>query len=384
VSRAEPIALLTHVRAVPVAERELFGSRSQEALGDVGLVLRTCHRVEAYLVAQDVPVDLARSLPVGGRILVGEAAVRHAIVVATGRDSVVLGEDQVLHQLRVALASSRPLGRLDPVLERLMSLALRAGRRARSWRQGPTLSIADVALRVIERRGGSLRGRRLLVIGAGQMGSLAARAGVKSGAAVAIANRNADRAAILARTIGAQPAPFDPGESVAEVAGIVVAIDGPWAVAPRTAQVLADGSAVVVDLSVPTAVPTALSAAIGERFVGADALANTELGGPWNDLGPRARVEALVESTTAEFLAWLEGRQSRDTAGMLAARADLERQAELTRLFQRLPGLDVDAREAIAEMSRHLAARLLQTTFERLGEDPDGANERAARQLFGL
>jgi glutamyl-tRNA reductase len=384
VRRAEPIALVTHVRAVPVAERERFARTSEQSLGEAGLVLRTCHRVEAYIVAEEVPAHLAGWLPSGGRVLVGEAAVRHAVMVATGRDSVVIGEDQVLHQLRTTLALARLSGRLDPSLERLMSLSLRAGRRARSWRQGPAISLADVALRAIERQVGPLHGRQLLVVGAGQMGRLAARAGADAGAMVVVANRSVERATALARSVGGQPAPFDPGDRLADVAAVVVAIDGPWVISPHSADMLAAGRAMVVDLSVPPAVSPELAGALGPRSMPADALATTNISEASGEAAPSGRLETLIESTVAEFLTWQRGRESRDIAGLIAARAERERDAELARLFQRLPGLDVGARDAISEMSRHLAARLLREPFERLGEDPDGGYELAARRLFGL
>ena len=100
-------------------------------------------------------------LPANGRILVGEAAIRHAIAVAVGRDSVVVGEDQILHQLRTSVDNARGDGGLQPVLERLFALGLRAGRRARSWRVGPGRSLADIAVSAIERQTGPLSGRQV-------------------------------------------------------------------------------------------------------------------------------------------------------------------------------------------------------------------------------
>lgn len=379
------VALIAHARGVPAVERERFGASCRTGLpGQNPLILDTCHRVEAYMVTDEDPARLRGSLPDGGRLLVGEAAARHAVSVAVGLDSVVVGEDQVLHQLRGSVGAARRTRDLDPILERLFALALHAGRRARSWRQGPALSLADVALAAIERRTGPVRGRPLLVVGAGEMGRLAALAATAAGAAVSIASRTAGRARALATEIGAGSAPFDPGPEVAHMAGIVVALRGPWPVRRETAEALASGAAVVVDLSVPSAVSGALAEGLGPRFVSADALALTEAGDTAPGNGLMTRLNALVESTTAEFCDWLDGRERRAAVQALADRVERERQAELDDLWRRLPRLDPEARDVIEGMSRHLAARLLREPIERLGHDPDGRHERAARDLFGL
>jgi glutamyl-tRNA reductase len=380
------LALVTHARQVPAVERERFATRLRNELAGRALVLETCHRVEGYLVSPDNPDRLRRdiSLPRRGAALTTEQAVRHAIAVAVGRDSVVFGEDQILHQLRESVEIARTAGTLDSVLERLFALALQAGRRARSWRQGPQRSLADVAMSVIEQRGGPLRGRGVLVIGAGRMGGLAARAAVAAGASVSVANRSAEGAQSLAATTGARIAAFDPGVGISEFAAVVVALGGPWPIRAATVAALAASATVVVDLSVPAAVPEALPETLGPRFASADGLALAASDPSSGQDGSRARVDALVDRTTVEFLAWLKGRDGRGTAEALVKHADQEREAELAALWRRLPDLDPETREAIEEMTRHLATRLLREPLERLGRDNDGRDERAVRDIFAL
>ena len=380
------VALVTHARQVPAHERERFATRLRDEMTGRALVIDTCHRVEAYVVSADDPARLAFavSLPPGGKALVGEPAIRHAISVAAGRDSVVVGEDQILHQLRVSVAASRGAGTLDPALERLFALALQAGRRARSWRQGPPRSLADVALSVIEQQGGPLRGRDVLVVGAGRMGQLAVRAALAAGAAVSVANRSAAAARSVAATTGARIEAFDPGPRTAEFGGVLVALGGRWPIGAATIDLLAASATVVVDLSVPEAVPEALAAALGPRLVSADDLALADAHATAPHEGSRARVDALVERTTMEFIDWLKGRDGRATADALVKHADRECEAELEALWRRLPDLEPEARDAIEQMTRHLATRLLREPLERLGRDSDGRNERAVRDLFAL
>jgi glutamyl-tRNA reductase len=347
------------------------------------LILETCHRVEAYVASAHDAARLAAALPPGGRALTGEHAVHHAMTVAVGRDSVVVGEDQILHQLRASVDAARATGMLDAALERLFALALQAGRRARSWRQGPSRSLADVALASIERLVGPVRDRDVLVVGAGRMGRLAARAAVAARASVAVANRSADRAEALAAAAGARTETFDPGDRIGGFAGVVVALAGLWPIGDATIGALASSTTVVVDLSVPAAVPVRLAEVLHGRLITADALAMSDPGPAAKD-GSAARLDALVDRSTAAFVGWLQGRDGRAVAEALVLRADRERQAELATLWKRLPDLEPEARDAIEGMTRHLARRLLREPLERLGRDADGRDGQAIRDLFAL
>ena len=380
------VALVTHARDVSAVDRDRFSVDARGwSAAHAGFVLETCHRVEAYGVAAGELSTASALIPPGGRFLVDEAVVRHSIAVAVGQDSVVIGEDQVLHQLREAIASARAGARMDPTLERLFSGALRAGRRARSWRQGPALSVADLAIAAIERRVGPLDGSRLLVVGAGQMGELALRAGLAAGAIVSIASRSANRAAVVASRVGGQARPFDPGVAVADLSAIIIALRGPWQTSAVTVEALLAGLSVVVDLSVPSAVSEEVATALGGRFVSADALVRIEAALPRpGGVSTVGRLEELIASVAAEFVAWSEAQGRRAAAAALTAQAERERTAELAELWRRLPPLDPEARNLIEGMSRHLAARLLREPLEHLGQDPDGRHERAVRELFGL
>jgi glutamyl-tRNA reductase len=377
------VALVTHARHVTAIDRERFATTLRAESAGRPFTLETCHRVEAYFGDSDDAALLTPELPAGGRELTGEQALRHAMTVAVGRDSVVVGEDQILHQLRASVDSARAAGTLDPSLERLFAVALQAGRRARSWRRRPVRSLADVALASIEQQAGAIGGQDVLVVGAGRMGRLAARAAVAAGASVAVANRSADGAMALAASTGARIEAFDPEARISGFTGIVVALAGPWPIATATIDALAASVTVVVDLSVPAAVPVALAEILGERLITADALALADIGPSAND-GPADRLDALIEHSTKEFVSWLHGRDGRSAAKALQERADCEREAELAVLWRRFPNLEPEARNAIEGMTRHLADRLLREPLERLGRDPDGRDGRAIRDIFAL
>ncbi len=380
------VAFVTHARRVPAVERERFAERIRDRLGGHALILATCHRVEAYATPGRIPGGTTHPLvlPEGARTLAGEQAIRHVISVAVGADSVVAGEDQILHQMRVSVDAARATGALDPVLDRLFASALQAGRRARSWRQGSQRSLADVALASIERRCGPVLGREVLVVGTGRMGALAVRAARTAGASVVIANRSADGAAALAASAGARVEAFDPDVRIGRFAAVIVALAGPWPIGPTTVDALDGSTTVVVDLSVPAAVPSDAAAILGARLVTADDLALVE-GEPEDPLDrPTSRLAVLMDRTTADFLDWYGRRDGRATAEALVQRADHEREAELAALWLRLPNLEPGARDAIAAMARHLTRRLLRPPLERLGRDPDGRVERTVRDIFAL
>jgi glutamyl-tRNA reductase len=380
------VALVAHARQVPANEREAFATLVRNELPERALIFETCHRVEAYLTVGSGSGGSEPTVqpPPGGATLLGEDAARHAIAVAVGRDSVVVGEDQILHQLRESVDAARRTARLDPALDRLFSLALQAGRRARSWRQGPSRSLADVAVAALERRIGSLAGRQILVVGAGRMGRLAVTAATGAGASVVISNRSRERAAALAQATGAGLAPFDPGTGAGRFGGVIVALAGRWTIDPATLSALRLAHTVVIDLSVPPALDRGALTALGAQAISADALAlaEEELAKPaaaW-----LARLDRLVDGTSAEFTAWLDGRASRATAEALIERADREREAELELLWRHRPDLQAEDRAAITGMARHLAQRLLREPLERLGRDSDGTDEQAVRDLFAL
>ncbi len=379
------IALTAHARDVGATEREGMSCDLSAVLPAGSIVLVTCHRVEAYAFGNEPsPAELRDILPGGGRILLDDDAMRHLLEVAIGRDSAVLGEDEILHQIREALEATRRAGGLDPTIDRLFTVALQAGRRARSWQQGRRRSLGDVAVEVIRRSRGGIQGRRVLVVGAGKMGGLAARAAVRAGASVSVANRSPERGRALAESIGAATADLDPGPGLAGADAVIVALSAPWPIGPATASALAARAAVVVDLSYPSAVPVDIAAQLGERLIGADRLAIEETDADQPRAAARARLDDLVGRSAEAFREWLERADSRAAADALLQRADRERRIELDVLWSRVPALDPETRDAIDQMTRHFAERLLAEPLQRLGRDENGRDGTIVRDLFAL
>ena len=394
-------ALVVHARAVSSDDREAFAQAAMRVAHDPRVILlRTCHRVELYHVdvaSPHLPALTPPTPPIGGERLEGPAAARHLLTVAAGLDSVVVGEDQILHQLRECLSDRHLQGadrcpvdigshdvaalELDPLIERLFQVALHLGRETRSWREGPPRSLGDVATDRVSSFIGPLIGKRVLVVGAGRMARLAALSASRQGAQVLVANRSAERAAALAWDAGGEPVAYGAEAALPEVAAVIPAISARWELSPAAMAQLIDGAMPVVDLSSPPALDPVLRERLGARFTSVDDLARS----PQDQIRPRLRnrLEKAVGTAEAQFAAWASARSSVPAIQALSERAETRRAEELDRLFRRLELADSD-RELVEQMSRRLVAGLLHEPLASLRDDASGDLDRAARALFSL
>jgi len=376
------VALVAQARRVSTAAREAFATElAALERSEAAIVVHTCHRVELYVALEGLGERPLPEPPPGAQRLEGIEVARHLVSVACGLDSAVLCENHVLRQLREILTRRRTEHPLDPTLDRLFQVALQAGRRARSRFGGSTRSLADVALERVEEQAGAPAGQRILVVGAGVMGRLAALAAARRGAEVIVTSRTGERAAALAREVGGRAIPFEGEGVVPLLAGAIVALGGIWPLADEDARGLAESGAIVVDMSSPAAVPDALQAALGDRLVSADDLARGEDG----ELPDRLRdqLEKLATESADSYFRWLGSRNVVSAIQAIGEAADEQRRGELDWLFRRLPGLAEKERSLIEQMSHRLMADILHAPRSALNSDDSGDLAQAARELFG-
>ena len=381
--QATVVALVAHARGVPSVAREAFAAKCHALQGnDAVIIVHTCHRVEMYVALGAFGKGELPELPPGGLRLEDDAAARHLISVACGLQSAVLGEDQVLHQVREAYVLRHAERSLSPVLDRLFQVALNAGRRAHEWFGGSRRSLGDAALDEIEQRVGTLRDQPILVVGAGSMGRLTAQAAARREAQVVVTSRSAERAVCLARNVGGRAIAGDVDGALPSVVGVVVALSGPWQVHALDTQRLVDNGAIVVDLSSPPAVPESLQTRLGDLFVSIDDLA----WGPQTELpaGLRGRLEQLVSGSGREYCRWLLARDSLPAIQAMSEAAEERRLGELEWLLRRLPDLSEQERALIDRMSHRLVGGILHAPKSALRLDESGTLGRAARELFGV
>jgi glutamyl-tRNA reductase len=257
------------------------------------ILLSTCHRVELYGFGAMPDLDS------GLQVETGEEAVRHLIRVATGLESAITGEDEVLHQVRDALAHARQSQSLDRRLQRLFETAIAAGRRARAGRTASSGSLAQRAVAWLQQTS-TLAGRTVLVAGAGRMGSSLAHAARLAGADVTIASRDATRARRLAQVYDGRGIDLAGGAELApKSAGVAVALAGVW----HEFQPPEGDLPPIADISAPPAVPAAVRARLNGGFLGIDDLyVRTQT-------VPRAYIDEadrVVATKTSEYVRWLE------------------------------------------------------------------------------
>jgi glutamyl-tRNA reductase len=373
------VAFVAHARSVPSIRREAFAVElANLGEGPGHLVVHTCHRVELYVAPGTFAAPLP-DLPAGTERLEDVAAVRHLISVACGLDSAVVGETQILHQLREPIAE-RGAGRaLDPVLDRLFQVSLHAGRIAHGWFTGSPRSLADVALDRIAAEIGPLEGRRILVVGVGRMGRLAAFAAMRRGCSVGVTNRGEDRAAQLAREVGGTVVGF--GALGDDPDGVIVAIGGRWPIGPSETEALRGRGVPVVDLSSPPALAADVEDRLDGRLVSVDDLADDD-NGPGERI--RRRLERLIAETGRDYCHWIRTRDAVPAIQAVVESAESHRRTEIDWLRRRLPSLSDEALGLVDQMSHRLVAALIHAPLVALNEDPSPDLERAARELFGV
>ena len=290
----EPWAVTAVAGHVDAAERAAIAGEMERWVeaGGSGVALVTCHRAELY--GFGLPPQL--TVP---RIQAGDAAVEHLMRVACGLESVIVGEDEVLRQVREGLRRAAANPRLDHRLRRLFETAIAAGRRARSGRTESSGNLAQNAMAWLHNKS-DVAGRSVVVVGAGRMGAALAHSARRAGAQVTIASRNKDRATRLAAEFAGRGVDLRTGAEMAgEAAGVAVALGGPWT---ELEVVAAYGLPPIVDISAPSAVSDAVRLRMNGSFLGIDDLYRR--GAPL----PGAYIkdaERVVGQKTAEYAVWL-------------------------------------------------------------------------------
>ncbi len=378
-----------------------------------GAVLSTCNRVEVYAVVskfhagvQDVKNFLSEFCHVAPEDFVDdaysyhdEAAVKQLFRVASGIDSMVLGESEILGQVRRAFQTAIDEGVANRVLSTAHRSALRVGKRARSetaiGRNPVSVSSAAVELarRAFEHK--DLSGRKVAIVGAGKMGRLAAQALKNAGATgVVVVNRTDERGQDLARTFGAESRRFEELPIVLREADIVIcSTTAPQTVIDRSLieTAVADRPhrpLFIVDIAVPRDVDPTVADIPGIFLRDIDDLKTVAQSGMGSRVAEVGKVEAIIDEELQRFLAWERSTEVDPSIASLLAHAEEIRSAELERALGRVPRLTDEERDQIDRMTSRIVAKLLHVPIDkvrRLAASKQGHTYAAAlRELFGL
>lgn len=392
--------------------------RVRAALGELlqvpgvgeGLILSTCNRVE-ILVDEDGRVDAARLFAFLIRItdatpappaslfyeLRGEAAARHVMRVAASLDSVVIGEPQILGQLKQAYVASQETGAIGSELDALLTRAFHAAKRVRSETgiAHQPVSVSTAAVELAHQIFGGLSHKTVLLLGAGEMGTAAAQALVRQGATrLLVTNRTLSRAQFLATKFGGEAFPLEDLRERAELADIVISCTG----APHPLLDRHDVSALLtrrrgrpmlfLDVAVPRDIdPTVhqLDNAFVYNVDDLDKVVNSNLAERRKEAQSG---ETIIEAELSLYAQHREQRELVPTLRALQDHAESLRAAEWQRMRKRLGPLTPAQEEAIETLTRGLMQKWLHHPLSGLKAAATPA-ERAAmielvQRLFAL
>ncbi|HEU4828528.1 MAG TPA: glutamyl-tRNA reductase [Gemmatimonadales bacterium] len=392
-----PLAVRERVAFVPSQVPDALAQLLEEV--EEGFILSTCNRTEIYAIvgharsgSQVLTQFLSRwhsipaeSLSPSLYSFTHAAAARHLFRVASGLDSMVLGEDQIVAQLRNALAVAGGAGSLGPRLHRLGDGALSASKRVRTETAlgSSATSVVSVALGAATSQLGTLADRSVVVLGAGHTAELVVRhcRSAAPSASITVLNRTPGRAKALAERHAVSAAGW--GELLGLVADADLVVGATSAAEPvvRAAdlrEVLRAGRALVcLDLAVPRDIEPGVGALPNVVVYDMDYFQRCADAGRERREAEIAPAEAIVGECVAMFEEWWRGREVAPAISRLRARADAIRDAELERALRRLQ-LDSADEMVVRELAARVLNQFLHQPMTTLRSDPEAANLAAA------
>jgi glutamyl-tRNA reductase len=410
--RSSPVALLERLTLAP---EKLGKAVAGLALRDnirEAVVLSTCNRTEVYCVTElfhgaygDVRDFLCEISELSVEELTPHmysqhdaAAVTHLFEVAAGLDSAVLGESEILGQVRTAWQTAQREGAARTALNLLFRSAIETGKRARSETAigRGTASISHAAVEMVTDVYGDLAGKRVLVLGAGTMGEGVAVALRRAGGAdIVVANRSVERGVALAERVEGVAVGFDNIVEAIAAADIVVTGTGSGEPVITTSLMTAalahrnpPSELHIVDIAMPRDVEVGVADLGGVTVLDLDDLRD------WADRGlaHRAkeadRVRVIVNEEVEDFTLESTARQAAPLVASMHEAAERVRAGEVERFTSRLHQLGEDERSTIESLTRAIVAKLLHEPSIRLKSQagtPQGErNAAAVRDLFDL
>ena len=409
--RSTPLAVLERMTVagvdLPKALHELAGA---ENLSEVA-VLSTCNRIEVYAFAErfhggyaDVREFIAQhaGLPpedVGDQLYAyhDDDAVRHLFAVAAGLDSAVIGEHEILGQVRTAWEAARDEGCIGTTLGPLFRHAVETGKRARSETDisRGIASVSQAAVALAGAHTGGLDDRSVLVLGAGEMaeGTLKALS-ARDTTEVFVVNRTWERATQVAEACGGRPVPLDRlGETLASV-DILVTTTGAQEIIIENGDIdLAlsqrdDAELLIIDVAVPRDVDPSVADLPGVVLLDMDDIGAFVDAGRAGREAEVARVRAIVDLEVDRYRAMTSAREVAPLIAGLRESAHGLREAELRRFANRLADLEADERDAVEALTKGIVNKLLHEPTVRLKDAAGHARgdrlAEALRDLFDL
>jgi len=362
------------------------------------LLLQTCNRVE--LMVSGTADGLGKFFRKTGRnrfeVREGPDAIRHLLEVACGIDSMIVGEDQILGQLRGALAASRDAGALTPILDESVNAAIHLGvsARTRTDISRGAVSIGSAAVQLAQDQLGTLEGRHILVIGSGEMGMLVTQAlAARDLTALYVANRTHDRAVELARQIGGKAVRLEELRRYLVLSDVVISCTSaphPILRVTELREVMRarcwplEGTPrplILIDIAQPRDVEEGVERIAGVHLCTIDSLREISEQNMKSRLSEAGRVQGMIDRELGRCVRLLNRKAVDSRLGTLHAWGERIRERERDRALKRLAPVDERTREVVDDLSRVLANRLLADATAVIRREAEAGRPESADAL---
>ncbi|MGB4593290.1 MAG: glutamyl-tRNA reductase [Coriobacteriia bacterium] len=412
---------LSH-KTAPIAMREKLtfpAGRQAEALSILtsdeiiseAVILSTCNRTEVYVVAGDIEAgvdavigfladyhdldrhDLMRYL----YIVKGDAVIRHLFRVVASLDSMVIGEAQILGQVKEAYEHAFNAGATSRAFNRLFRQSFEVGKRVRTETEigENAVSISYAAVELAKKVFESLEGRTILVLGAGKMSELTSKHLVCNGVhSVLVANRTYERAVELAEKFNGEPIPYESLYERMRDADIVISSTAATEYVVTKSEVAGvmrgrgGRPLFLIDIAVPRDIDPAVNDLSNVFVYDIDDLNGVVEANLEERMREARRAEVIIDEEIAEFARWRESLEVVPTVAAIRAKAEVIRQSEMEKALKRLGALSEKELQTIDALTCAIVNKMLHGPTARLKQAAEGTDGyvyvETARSLYGL
>jgi len=352
-------------------------------------VLKTCNRVEIYVVSargEKVLFDLAKKARVSSRIIDfhdHDESLLHLLRLASGLESMIIGEDQILGQMKDLVQMAAKAGTTGWMLDTAFKKAIAVGKRVRKETQinERSVSVGSAAVDLAQEILGDLSGLSVLVIGAGETGELISRALLaRDISSLVVTNRTYSSAQCLAQCLGAQAVPFEEMKDHLKTADVVIsATSAPHYILLKEdiekAMTGRDDKLLIIDIANPRDVDEAAAEIPGVELHNIDSLKNISSENMRQRMAEANRVEAIIAEEMQLLNAKYKRKQAEDLLARLYSKAEVIKDQEVKRAMNKL-----SARHTLGEIEQQVLQDMSHSIVNKLFSEPTKTLKRAAEQ----
>lgn len=375
------------------------------------VLLQTCNRIEFYLVTQKNPRTARRAIinywlkemSVPRRDLldhlevsIGDEVLRHLLKLTAGLESMIVGEDQILGQIRDSLNKSKSLGTVGPLLKMVFTKAIRSGGKIRALTKinKGAVSIGSVSVTLMEKKFRELERKKIMIIGAGETGTLVGKTLASRGCtAIYVANRTFNRAKNLARFLGGQAIQYNKIDNlIPKVDIIFVATSAPHMTLKKKQVAVAmrkrsKGKLLIFDLSQPRNVESEISSIKNVSLFDIDDLQNITKENIQTRSNEIKKAERLIKNELKSLKITLRKRRFDPLISQICNQAEHIRKREFMKAHKLLGKIDNDQQRIIEKLTRIIVDKIMQNpvnNLRRAAENEDTEIQEIASMLFNL